>query len=503
MSQMLTALSDLFQQDLVPGIQVKYAEIDPVFKNVVASSETVVQDELSKGYKAIHTFATSLAGATRYGSPLGPQMATDVSTAEIISAHESYPGVSEIPLPGLANRYITVARLYGSVAMNLAMVRANKLNTTIGDYPSFVLEQTAYKMAHEAAVAYYLSDDAQAVTLDLTGAGAAVSVTGRVATLTKVTANTSIFGSGRARRVLPGLQYDIWLADATMSVCYTTRGWVMVDNQIDFSGQGTLTLLFQSATDAAAFYTAQGNDGGCDFDVALVPYSAIADRTSTGAGKSIMPCGYQSWMRTTGTLFGTSFGDLNVASYGSMFKSKVEAVSGELTEAGLNEHMARFEEATGVKLDTMITTNGVVVGLLDSYGADATSSIVRLNRNQGDPVKINLGMDEIAYSYNGRMFRILVSDFINSGELAILKTAGGNLIRYEPPKVDGTDASPGAAFDPRLEWLGPKVGSNTIWLPAIGPTGANTNGVIAPFDQLLQHAAREVRGIRLTTINEY
>jgi len=62
---MLEALSDLFDEDLVPGIDDRFPEIDQTYSQVVMSNESVVQDELTKEYKAIHTFVTSIAGALR------------------------------------------------------------------------------------------------------------------------------------------------------------------------------------------------------------------------------------------------------------------------------------------------------------------------------------------------------------------------------------------------------------------------------------------------------
>ena len=92
------------------------------------------------------------------------------------------------------------------------------------------------------------------------------------------------------------------------------------------------------------------------------------------------------------------------------------------------------------------------------------------------------------------------STFLNAGEMVFLKAKGGNLIRYKPPRVPGSEASvPG--FDPGIEWLGKAVGDN-IWMPSSAPGGGKTDGVEAPFDILLQHAAKEVRGIQCTGCSE-
>jgi len=490
---MLEALSDLFDEDLVPGIDDRFPEIDQTYSQVVMSNESVVQDELTKEYKAIHTFVTSIAGALRSGSPLGPEMLANTGAAEVINAHDGYPGVADIPLPGLQNRYIKIAKLRGNITMNTAILRANQLKT-VGDYPALILTQTAKNIAHQTAVAWYINDSAQVIKLDLTGAGAASTRSGHVVTLTGPTAN-QVFREGRYRRMLPGLQYDIWASG--MGTCYTQNGWAMLTSQVDMYDPDSCTLYFQSEADATTFQAAAV---GVAADFWLVPYSAIANRAASGTNNSILPCGYLSWLRATGTLFGSQFGDLNVASWGSLFKSYVVSIAGTLTETELNTRIKNFQEATGVMLDTIVLTNGILVNLLDSYGADASTSLVTYPQDPGTAMDRQLGWERLGYRYNGKIYAIHTSEFLSSNEAIVIKAGEGNLIRYEPPKVPGTDASL-SGYSPRLEWLGKQFYDN-IWMPSTAPGGGKTDGMEAPFDMLFQHAAREPRGIRMTNVSE-
>ncbi len=491
MTQMLTTLGDLFQEDLVPGIANQLNTIDQTYARVVESSETVIYDQISKNYQAKHTFLRSLGGAIRAGSPLGPDMISGTGAANIINAHDGYPGVMDSPLPGIANYYITIAKLRGNTVMNLAMLRANKLDT-VGDYPAITLQQTAFNVAHSMVVGWYINDSAQVIKLDATGTGAAVAISGNTVTYTGPTATGAIIG--RKQRIKPGMQYDVWYGDATMSVCLTRNGWAMLSSNVDLFSSATIDLYFQSNTDAVAAQ-AYGTTG----DVWLVPYSALPNRAAAGLNTSIWPCGFQSWLRATGTMFG-SFGDLDVTTYGSMFKSYAVTVSAALTETKLNQYLKTFIEATGVRLDTMIITDGVLVSLLDSYGADASSTIVRLPRGEGNAADIALGWDSLKYRYDGQLIDIHTSTLQDAGAVTIMKAKDGNLCRYKPPSVPGTEASvPGFMGD--IEWLGQFVG-DTIWMPSTAPGGGKTDGVEAPFDYLVQHAAKEPRGIALASVTE-
>jgi len=489
---MLTALADLFDEDLVPGIQNKLVMIDKTYREVVESKE-VVLDNLTKEYKAIHTFVTSLAGAIRPGSVLGPDMRTDVGVAQMIQAHETYPGVGDTPLAGIANRYIKVGKQRGNIVMNLAMLRGTQLKT-VGNYPALTLEQAAENVAHNTAMDWYLNDSAQVIALDVTGTGASISRSGQICTCTGPTATGTVLTDGRYHRIKPAMQFDVWSKNATMATCYTQRGWAMLTSNVDMFSPGAVNIFFQNEQDAIDYTAAAA-------DCWLVPYGALPTRTAAGLNTSILPCGYQWWIRATGTLFG-GFGDLDVTTYGSMFKSLIETSYGAVTETKLNQTMKKFSEAVGFAPDTAIMTDGIQVSLLDSYGADATSSVINLHRDQSRPESVQLGYEDpgIGYRYNGMIVKLNTSTFINAGEMTLMKCRDGNLCRYRPPRVPGSEASV-SGFDPGLEWLGKVVGDN-IWMPSTAPGGGKTDGIEAPFDFLLQHAAKEVRGIQLTGCSE-
>ena len=491
MSVMLTALSNLFEQDLVKGIENRIMGLDRTYKAVVSSRERVVQDELSKDWKAIHTFVTSLGGAMRPGSPNGPDMRSNTGSTQMISAHDTYPGVADVPLPGLGNRFITLAKWRGNTVMNTAMLRAQKIKNTVGNYPAESLMATADLVAHGLATSWYLNDSAKIIALD--DAACTLSGGNHVATVTE-TGGGNVLIEGRFQRIKPGMQFDVW-SDG-MATCYTQNGWAMLTSNVDMFSPTSITLFFQNTADAVAF-NAAATAGTADFD--LVPYDAIATKTADGTGLSRLPCGFQSWIRATGTLFGSSFGDLDVTTYGSMFKSYLVTVSAGLTETLLQQYLTTFNEATGIDLDTIVTTQGVLNNMMNTYGPDASTSLVRFERH-GEGSKHVLGSSNLGILFNGKMLDLNVSTFIDKGQMSVLKTQDNNLIRYQPPRVDDTIASV-EGFDAGIEWLG-KMFYDTIWMPSSAPGGGKTDGIEAPFDLPVQHAAREVRGILLSSITE-
>ncbi len=494
MARMLTALSDLFQEWFVPGIEDFHNTIDPAYAMVVKSNENVVRDQITKDYKAIHTFVLGSAGALRAASPGGPNMVAGTTANQLISAHETYPGIQDSPLPALDRREISIAKMRGSVVMSLEHLRADQLDT-VGDYPALILQQFAEALGQQTAVSWYLNDSAQVCEIDVNSASYVCTHTAGSNVVVLTNASASVITAGPIRRLKPGLQYDIWSAD--MATCYTQNGWVMIDDQLDMYDGLTLTLFFQSTTDADLFATTFPT-GGSEDEPWLVPYSAIPDRTSDGSNGSILPCGYKSWMRTSGQIFG-NFGtsSITATSHGSMFKSRAVDTFGAVSETKLNKYIADFLRATGCQLDTMLLTPGALVDIIDVHGT-ASSSITY--EREGKAQNTALGWERVTYRYGGKSIDLVTSDYLTGGEAVFMKAKGGNLLRYEPPMVPGATASM-PDYDPRIEWLG-KHFYDSIWMPSTAPGGGKTNGVEAPFDLLFNHAAKEVRGILLEGVNE-
>lgn len=499
MSQYLTAMEELFETDFVSGIESHRMIIDPAYKELVASSERVVQDDVTYDYKVIHKFATSLAGNLRAASRLGPEMMANTGATRVITAPDSYPGRQDMVLPGIDNYTLHLAKQKGAIYMNSQQFKAQGL-ATAGDYPALILQMYAKAVAHQSAVDWFINDSAQVVELDNTGAGASIVRVGNVCTVTKPNANDSVLvaGTGPLRRIMPGLHYDLWSHD--MATCYTQNGWALLTSQVDYYGASTITLLFQSAVDAAAYAATSAAS-----DSWMVPYSAIADRTAAGSNLSRMPCGWQSWVRATGTLFG-AFGNLTVENYGSLFKSHVKNIGGNLTEHGIITNIRLFERATGVSLDTILTTGGVIVDLLNTYGLDAGAGVVRILREGGKASDLDLGTEaggDIGFRIGTKVYRFLDSDLMTPGYALVTKFGDSNQMRYEPPALSNLHSEGQVVqggIDTRIEWTG-KLTGDSIWVP-VSEGGAPSDDIAAPFDIWFQHAPKEPRCVLLTGCTE-
>jgi hypothetical protein len=501
----------MYIEDFPKGFLDYMPKLDQNYADIVASSESVEVDTLTKEYKATHTFVTSLAGTIRASSPLGPSTETFNSTVNRIQAHDTYPGVADTPLPGVDQRYIQLGKLHGNVVLNLSMKRAQRLRGVVDNYPATVIRQFSKLLAHTLAMTWYMDPNATVAEIDADHTNVTASRTGNIVTVTQEHASDPLLNraKGTHRRLLPAMQFDLW--NATEATCFTTRSWAMLVSHMNMYGttgasSEVMQLYFNNTQDAIEFTTEVGTTKASN--IRMVPYSAFASRASDQTGLSRFPCGYLSWMLDSGTIFGDYFGDSSISatSHGSLFKSLVKTSTGSLTEATVNEYISSFESANGILLDTVVTTPGVSLNLLATYGLDAGSTIVRIPREGNQAQRLELGTDDIfGYRWNGHVFQVLTSNYMAGGEFIVLKRSEGNLVRYEPPGIDdahgAVSSEGGPSFDPKIEWLGLNFG-DTIWMPSTATGGGKTDGIEAPYDLIVQHAAKEVRGIRLAGCTE-
>lgn len=495
----LTVIGDFIIEELKLGYSERLPTADPIYQTMFTSAESVITDPVTKDWKIIESFMTSVAGAFRHGTVGGPPMQAGLSRTNIGLGHGSFPAFADVVQPGLGQYSLQMAKCLGNIAFDLNQFRAQSLSTTVDNYPARVLQQTVKQAVHDDCLSWYLNTSAQIIQINSSG-----GTTVRDGQFVTVTRAAGVTDNGRIRRILPGMQFDLWKDD--MTVCYTQNGWALLDSSINYyeDETSTITLFFQSATDAIAFEA-----GGSD-NVWLVCYDAILDRALDGSdrtGASILPLGYQSWVLDAGAataqiLYG-AFGNLDITSHGSYFGSLIVAIGGALDVATLNAKTGNFRTANQFHPTTGLTTQGVLNQLLDDYGEAGTNYTPTLYRDQNEVQQLKLGYAEPGFSYKqgGRAYNIYVSDYINSGELLMLKTDDGNCKKHIPPALGELRGEGPVDLGAGVEWLGKKFTASP-WMPVYNNAGGPTEGMQAPYTVIFQRSAKEPRAIRLTGITE-
>jgi hypothetical protein len=226
----------------------------------------------------------------------------------------------------------------------------------------------------------------------------------------------------------------------------------------------------------------------------LLPWGCVTSNTIYKG-----PYGLGDWIKSSGTLFGNPTGSTGAIdlTYYPQFKSLVKAVNGPLTEQELNADVATFYDVYDAVLDTIVTTLGVTINYLaqPSLGAGRQTYL-----RQGQPLDYESGFREVGYTYEGKEFTWYTSRFAPAGRLRVIKLGEGNIKRYVPPPLPRAGKEGG--FPQEVEFVGPALGYNGIFVPVRDTNGNIVRMVQAPFDLLYQIAPDDVRSIELTGLDE-
>lgn len=462
-------LSNKLKEEIAPGIMESLPEVDGAFSKIRSSSVGVVKDTgIGRDWYVKHNFTASVAGAFHWtSSPLGDTTLSNPTPARLLdeSALATFPGPEEAPMAGLVQRRLQLTEGLGNFFLPLEVFQTDQLSASTYKYVAENIRQVVKFIAQIKATNFY-----------------AVAPTGTIKPLTVVVSSTdngagnetldmSSAVYGRIRNFLPGMLVDI--LDATNSYASLLP-----------SNEYALVTAVDYLNKAVTIKSSGGSDWQADLaagDV-IIPYNCGA--TTTGYG----PSGVESWVVESGSPY-----NISVTTY-PQFKSMIAAVSASLTESLLNKYVGSFMEAYGISLDSFLTTGGVVREMLDQV------EDLGMFQRQGAAVNAQFGWSDIGYSYNGKKYNWLLSSYCTSGYLYGLKLAEGNLTRYVPPGVPGTGSYKG--FEGDVEFMGPFMGANGVFMPTTTSAGRITKVLQAPFRLMEEYAPREIQSIKLTGITE-
>jgi len=281
--------------------------------------------------------------------------------------------------------------------------------------------------------------------------------------------------SGRVHRFRPGMMVDLY--DSTGATKRNVGFTLVVDNVDPLANKVEIRRIdggtFQTSTTLGGGVTYAGAGG--DNDIVVIKDSV-----------NQTPKGLESWIADGTTV--TSFFGIDVRNFGQ-FKSYVPASIGTaLTENVLNKHFAKFYESfPGMKLDTAITTMGVLNGFIDNLdsglqaASDAASGRNRYDRN-GMPLTVEAGWESIKYRFASRPIEIYSSTYCAFGTMYVGRLKNKGLMRYVPPALPGAKAD--SRFGTEVEFIAPIGGTGGlqgIFKHAHSSSGATTDFVEAPF----------------------
>lgn len=477
MATITDAVQYTLEQKIVPTIFESLWELDPVYPMIRRSSMNVVRNRgIGRGWQVLKTWVTGVAGGAKFMSVAGGNVISGPLGFNMYDTPQSFQAVDEVTAPAFMQTTVGLIEHRGNFYLPHQILRADRLNASIGSVVAQNLKGVADLLAQQEAAIFYSSSATTGELADIgdSSANAANKVAPAADTTVMIFDLSGTGASGRVHRFRPGMMVDLY--DSTGTTKRNVGYFLVIDNVDPLDNK-----IHVRRVDGGTFQTTTVLGGGVTYAGAGGDDDIFVIKDSVNQA----PKGLESWIADGTTV--TSFFGIDVRNY-SQFRSYVpSAINAALTENTLNKHFAKFFESfPGQKIDTMLTTMGVLIGFidnLDTYNAAVASQPgrFRYDRN-GMPLTVEAGWEAFRYRFASRSVEIFTSTYCNPGTAYCGKIRGGGLTRYVPPPIPGAKVD--SRFGTEVEFVAPIGGTGGmqgIFKHAHGTTGATTDFVEAPF----------------------
>ena len=505
----LEDLTNQVQDELPQIVHESFKGLDPIYKYIDQTAIGVVSsDSANMGYRwrVNHLFGGGMAGLIQSSQPEGPDILdrTDYTTTKFVDSSNTYvtpfPTAIDSPHAGVIKRTLTLHMNTGNFSVPTQWLQMDKLETTHVKQIAMDIKAVGQLRSQMEAISFF--NHVESGSHVLAQIGSTVDASGSYSIKVSIkNGRISYFRKGMMVEILAdssGPQFGA-ATDGTdrRNMDYSGASVVrIVVDKVDFLNK-ELTLSPLTATDLDP--TSAGAGGGTK--IAIAEDDWIIWAGSSPAANEYWPIvswGLEDWTKSSGYLFqsAASAGAVSLTT-NPEFASQVVAVSAALTDTVLNGYVGGFIDAYGdAAPDTILTTWGVTLKYIQAPNASGLDRM--LFERTGKALSVHGGFNDVEFSFNGRLMKWLISSMCLPETLYGLKLREGNIKRYVPPRIGGTDTRIGQ----EVEFLSPLGGHNGIFKIAHASSGASMNMLEAPFWQYRLVAPLDTRGIKLTGLTE-
>jgi hypothetical protein len=518
-------LDNLIREELPAVLHESLPAIAPIYDKIEKSSMDVIRDTgIGRGWKVTHNYATGIAGLIESGDPLGPGMAEMIGASatydpqvQMLAGGASsgrsnlsiFPTAEQSPHTSDLRRDLVLHKVVGNFSLPVTWMQSDALTATQVKKIGRDIQAVGKLKAIVEASSFFSHNvtNSSGSQTQVLGRISAIAENSTIADFIDITIDEQY---GRICNFRQGMSIDI-VADSSGTLqngtatdgtdvrnyTHTTAKYArLIIVNIDFISKIVTLRPINTDTGALCNY-----GSGTSGDIFQAGQAGAADDWLTLANTSRAErpqCswGLNDWIKGSGKIMGGSTGaaalDLD---YYTQFKSLVKAVNSPLTDNVLNRYIAGYLDAyPGMTLDTIITTQGVNQKWLEQ---PLLGNARHLYDRTGKSLKMKGGWSEVTYEWGGRTFNYVVSPMCLSKTLYALKFGEGNVKRYQPPTVGGSDSRVDG-----VEFLAPLGGHNGIFKIAHASTGASQDLVEAPFWMYKLVAPIDPKAVKLTGLTE-
>jgi len=488
--------------------------------------------EIGRGFQIVHKYKSGLAGRRTPANPLGPATVDIgvpiVHRGDTASGNEDitpYPKGIEAPHSSVMTRTLVLHRSTGVMSILNSWRQADKL--ALSQYETIFndLKAAAEMEKRTEAISFH----AYRATND---AGYSTTVLGRISAVAKETsylaagttnANFAVFtldeSYGRIKNLAKGMEIDV-VADSSGTLqsgaaydATDVRNYLAAATSDDYVQviitnvdpiDKTITCIGVTRKAATAhaistFSASTGWDGseGCQVGDWIVG----RDQSVYIAGtRPMFSYGLLDFLKESGQIMGGAAGsqtlDLDNGA-NSEFKSRVVSDhNGPLLETDLSQWLNGYAEAyPNIDLDTILTTAGVTQEFVSQSYTQGNNMGVFERTNKEIQVKGGWTLKKFVGAT--KEYDWWTSPVGLSGHVNVIGMNNGNFQQYTPPHDGGSNA----AYGPEVQFLAPKIGYNSIWMPEM-VNSQPTDMSVAYYDRYVLVAPKMPNGILIKGVTE-
>jgi len=490
---LITTLEEMIEADLGKMVyeMLPTVEIEPVFRGMLLTREGVAKfSDLSQGYLVRKVLSSGMSGQFRWDA-VDQDTMTDMTAATPARSHtlatrlpdSRYPSPTNLPVPAIIQVSVPLTVGRGTLAFPSEYLRLDNLSPALARYTELVMRGMAKNIALTQANSFF------------------APANGVIASVNAVTSNKDGNVTTELHCTVDGgriFQFE----DGMLLDFFTNSGGTWTQKNLNGSGaavrgvvdgidwlNGYLRVIFDETLASAVAA-----------DDVIILADTYVNAATDYARKG--PLGIEDMLKIATTASQYVMSPNNSSSYGfdlskyPKFGSYVSAISGVLDEVTLNKIIGTFFEATGITLDTLVTTRGVINKYSENpllYGGR------QVWQRQGQALQFTSGRGEVDVSYEGQEWTLQASRFVAPGTLYGFKKSGNFEIVVPPslPKAGKKETELG----PPIEFVGPSLGYASNFIPVLS-SSTHTEMVQAPFRMFYQIVCETPQGIKLTSITE-
>ena len=534
--------ADRIEEVINKNIDVMLPGVDPVWENMVTSSQGVGPvDALGKDYKILRVFQTGMTGILESGKPVddfglfGDDSTTIGSRLHRQTLSQTFPdpvnGPNQLPY----RLGIPMRSMVSNIMFTLGELQAEATPSFIGQIIAPKLEGFARNIAQTLCNTWYQN---QNETYRLAKVASVTASSGGGVFRAVVTLDNNAvdrFYVGQRILIIEGTA-TADIAGNTADDAFVVRtasggagASVVKDVFVESVDELTGQVTFISETDVFTTNNSSGvavsvgdqilmadsatisttNAGGSFNQVACV---AVASATSNLTGIA----GVNHWLKVTGNLLGddaVSGEEVSVTEHPEHRSFKYSNSNALLTEHTLRQLLRRFHAAKhkyGYYIDTLVASDGVWLGYESTkIGREMIDRTGRLSSLSSQGSEGGEGFDSgFSFTCDGKTYKGHTSTYVEGNTLYGLRLGGQNWKKYVPPEYAGLSNMDGApGYAPFKFVAGALTGTSTSQLPiydssASGNRNRVTEGSQMPGMLRMQVVPEQFSAMKITDIAE-